>query len=140
MLTTEMKLETLQAAAGHLPDNEAIHMVNLLRYRSQADYGPGTDLPTCTGREAYFQRYVPAFHEIVAGRDIKPIWLGSVAHSLVVPDAERWDDIAIVVYPSYAVFRQVVESAAYKKQADPHRAAALEDWRLIATTAMPVPA
>lgn len=58
---------------------------------------------------------------------------------LVAPPDEQWDDIAIVEYPNFAAFRRVVESSDYKTEATPHRKAALEDWRLIATTRMELP-
>ena len=51
----------------------------------------------------------------------------------VAPAGEQWDDVALVERPSFEVFRTLVESEAYRKEADPHRAAALADWRLIAT-------
>ena len=42
-------------------------MVNLVRYKVKADYGgEHTDLPPCSGREAYFERYVAAFNQVAA--------------------------------------------------------------------------
>ena len=42
-------------------------------------------------------------------------------------------------YPSFDAFRTLVESDAYKTKADPHRSAALADWRLIATSKADLP-
>ncbi len=60
-------------------------------------------------------------------------WFGSVMTCLVAPPGERWDEIAIVRYPSFAAFRSYVESEAYETEAVPHKVAALDDWRLLAT-------
>lgn len=141
MTTVEVTAEAVQAAAA-IPEDSPIHMVNLLRYRDRADYGDRTDIEPCSGREAYHQRYVPAFGRIASaeGLDgIKPAWFGAVlAHIVASPD-EQWDDVAIVEYPSFAAFRRVVESPAYQAEAAPHREAALDDWRLIAATAVTLP-
>ena len=47
---------------------------------------------------------------------------------------EKWDMVALVRYPNFSAFRKVVESEMYIKDAQPHRIASLEDWKLYATT------
>ncbi len=136
MRTTEVHSEDVQAAEGVIPEGAPFFMLNLLRFRELADYGDRTDVAPSSGREAYHQRYVPAFGKIaarVAPDGIRVSWLGSVLARVVGPTDERWDEIAIVEYPSFAAFRRVTESPEYEAQAAPHRMAALEDWRLIAT-------
>ncbi len=141
--TTEFSSEALLAAAGAVPADQPIFMVNLVRYKERADYGgEHPDLPPCSGREAYFQRYVPAFNQVVAAlqaEGIKPVWLGGVLASIVAPSAEQWDHLVIVEYPTYAMLRRVLESPEYQAQADPHRRAALADWRFIATAKLDLP-
>ena len=132
MKTTEMTPESVQAAALAIPKDRAIVMLNLLRYRKEADYGDGTEFAPCSGREAYFTRYIPAFNAVATER-IRPTFLGDVQALIVGPADEPWDDVVLVEYSSYAAFRSLVESPEYKAKADPHRRAALEDWRLIAT-------
>lgn len=139
MPTTEMRSDALDVAMASVSPAQPIFMVNLLRYHERAQYGASADLPPCAGREAYFQRYVPAFSEVAEGTGIKPFWVGNVAAVIVAPSEERWDDVAIVEYPSFKAFRDLVDSDAYKANADPHRAAALADWRLIATNKMELP-
>lgn len=142
MKTLELTPEAVQTAANALPEDGPFHMVNLLRYREHADYGDRTDMPPCSGREAYYQRYVPAFNHVTAteGIDgIRAFWIGNVLARIVAPPDERWDDIAIVEYPSFAAFRRVIESPAYQAEAAPHRKAALDDWRLLATTEVALP-
>ena len=140
MPTTEMTPDALDAAAAAAGSgDQPIFMLNLLCYSDHADYAAGASFAPCSGREAYFERYVPAFGELAEGTGIKPFWIGNVAAGIVAPAGEQWDDVAIVEYPSFDAFRRLVESEAYRTKADPHRAAALADWRLIATSKADLP-
>lgn len=137
MPTTEITQGSMDEAAQALGDG-AVLMVNLLRYTTEARYEHG-DQPTCSGREAYFMRYVPAFAEVTEGQGIAAQWVGTVHAALAGPTEEAWDDVAIVRYPSFSAFRRVVESEDYRDKAAPHRRAALADWRLLATTQLSLP-
>ena len=140
MPTTEMTRNALdRAAAAAGQTDQPIFMLNLLRYNAQARYGDDAGFPPCSGREAYFQRYVPAFGALADGTGIRPSYIGTVLAGIVAPDGENWDDVAIVEYPSFDAFRTLVESDDYRSKADPHRVAALADWRLIATSKMDLP-
>ena len=131
--TTDINRSTLQIASRTLPDNSPVCMLNLLRYKEYADYNNAAGPSPCSGREIYMHRYVREFNRIAAADGVKVLFLGSVGVSLVAPDGELWDDIAIVEYPDFLTFRRIVESPDYITDAEPHRLAALEDWRLIAT-------
>lgn len=136
MRTTEVRLEDVQAAADMIPEDVPFFMLILLRFREHADYGDSMDVAPSSGREVYHGRYVPAFGQIAAqvgAEGIQFSWVGSVLARVVGPAEERWDEMAIVEYPSFAAFRRVTESPEYEAQAAPHRMAALEDLRLIAT-------
>ena len=85
------------------------------------------------------KRYVPAFGALAEGKGIKPVWIGQVLAGVVAPPGEQWDDMAIVEYPDFDSFRKLVESPDYKAKADPHRRAALADWRLILTVKADLP-
>lgn len=142
MPTTEINDDAVLAAAEIIPDGSPVVMLNLVRYNERADYGGHTDLAACSGQEAYFQRYAPAFNAVAAAEgvtDIQVLYLGNVAAALAAPDSERWDNIVLVQYPSLAAFRAVTESPQYKSEAYPHRKAALADWRLIATSQITLP-
>lgn len=142
MKTVDITPEAVQAAAEAIPEDSPFHMVNLLRYREHADYGDRTDIEPCSGREAYYQRYLPAFNHVTVAdgiEGIKVFWIGAVLARVVAPSDEQWDDVAIVEYPSFAAFRRVTESPTYGAEAAPHRKAALEDWRLIATASVTLP-
>ena len=142
MQTTELTPESISLAATAIPENTPFVMLNLLRYKVEADYGRSTGLHPCSGREAYYKRYVPAFAEVAGlfGRStsFRPILVGSVLAHLVAPVDELWDDLVLVEYTDFAAFRAVVESPEYRRIADPHRRAALADWRLLATSPQPM--
>jgi hypothetical protein len=78
-------------------------------------------------------RYLPAFDRIASPlEDSHPLWLGTVLSQVVGPPDVHWDDIALIQYENFALFRTIVESDAYASEADPHRNAGLEDWQLLA--------
>lgn len=143
MQTVEMTPEAVRAAAGVLPEGVPIFMLNLLRYRERADYRGRAGQAPCSGREAYFQRYVPAFNEaaarVEATDEIKILFVGSALAGVVAPPGERWDDVAVVEYANFAAFQRVVGSPAYEVEAAFHRTAALADSRLIAMVKMALP-
>jgi uncharacterized protein (DUF1330 family) len=133
---TKINEAAVQAAANTSIDDGPVFMVNLLRYKKHAEYDNPADGAPCSGREAYFQRYVPAFNNIAANENVKVFFVGNVYSTLVAPEGEQWDDVAIVEYPSFAAFRRITECAAYHATAAPHRNAALENWRLLKTSKM----
>ncbi|MGI4747866.1 MAG: hypothetical protein ACRYGI_16095 [Janthinobacterium lividum] len=139
----ELAPEALDAAGHALEGVGPVLMINLLRYRLQSDYGDGTKLPPCSGKEAYFGRYLPAFAKVVEriarGTTFAPVLLGCVHATLVAPAGEVWDDIAIIEYPSFDALRRIVSSADYAAEAAPHRRAALADWRFFAATKVELP-
>lgn len=145
MKTTDLAPEAVQAAADVIREDGPVFMLNLLRYRERADYGDRTDVAPCSGREAYYQRYIPAFNTVASAKiasadEIRIFWIGTVLAGMVAPPDERWDDVAIVEYADFAAFRRVIESPEYEAEAAPHRRAALEDWRQIATATATLPA
>jgi hypothetical protein len=133
----ELHTAQLVAAAQDIPVGQPVTMLNLLRYRPQAEYAHGTDLPPVSGREAYFTRYLPAFGIVAQPYGASsPVWLGHVTAHLVAPDGAAWDDIALIAYPTFEIFRSIVTSDAYAADAHPHREAALQDWLFL--TAIPL--
>ena len=142
MPTAEIDADALRAAADVIPADSPIVMLNLVRYHAQADYSGHTDQAGCSGQEAYLLRYAPAFNAVAAAEGltgIEVLYLGRVTAALAAPAEERWDNIVLVKYPSFAAFRTVTESSRYLAEAYPHRKAALADWRLIATSPIALP-
>jgi hypothetical protein len=140
MTTTELDPAIVGTVGAERRTDTQVFMLNLLRFRERADYGVGSEFTPCSGKEAYLQRYLPAFAKVAAGDGTSLFFAGEVFASLVGPTDEHWDDIAIVVYPTFDVFRKITDDPQYAKEADPHRRAALLDWRLIATTKLTMPA
>ena len=121
-------VRTLLAGIG---DGEPVVMINLLRYREQADYGSRTDIEPCSGREAY-RRYMKQAVAFVIAVGGAVVWQGAPKALLLGPPEERWDLALLVRYPSKEAFLTMVSDPAYQT-ITVHRTAALEDSRLIAT-------
>lgn len=138
MKTIGLDLENFRNVARKLPADGPVFMVNLLRYRDRALYDGHSEEALCSGREAYHRRYLPVFQRLAANTDYKLRFFGAVAARLVGPEGAQWDDVAIVEYPSYASFLDIVDSDAYRSEANHHRLAALEDFRLFVAEAQGV--
>lgn len=130
----EITLQALDAAERAIPPGQPVYMLNLLRYRAYARYedGFGFGAAPCSGREAFHERYRPAFRRLAAGKPLARIFSGPLLASLVGPQSERWDEAAINEYGDFAAFRSIVDTETYRREAAPHRHAALEDFRLLA--------
>jgi hypothetical protein len=140
MRTIEITQQDMLAAEVAVTGNTGFFMLNMLRYKSQAEYGSAYNFEPCTGQEAYFKRYIPAFLELAASYpEIKPFWIGSPLTTLVPGSAEKWDTIALISYPNFQSFKDIVESEAYLRHALPHRLAAIDDWKLVATVTADLP-
>ncbi|MFQ5698215.1 MAG: DUF1330 domain-containing protein [Myxococcota bacterium] len=132
MGSVEPKPESVEALLAAAEEDGPIIMINLLRYRERAAYPEGFDAEPCSGREAY-ARYSAVAMQTLAGVGARPLWLGAVQATVIAPQGESWDDAILVEYPSRKAFVDMVTSEKYQSGA-PHRTAALEDSRLIATT------
>ncbi len=117
-------------------DRKPIIMVNLLRFRGQADYG-GSGGPAITGREAY-NRYARGVLPLLWETGGQLLWQGHVRTTFIAPDGEAWDEAALVYYPSRAAFIRMVTSAPYQEVMK-HRTAALDDSRLFETRTRRLP-
>lgn len=102
-------------------------MLNLLRYKEQASGGEGS------GEEAYRQYGAQAV-KMVEERGGKLLWMGRPDQVLIGDeDANRWDAVALVSYPSRKAFIDMVSQPDYQK-AHEHRESGLADSVLIAMT------
>ena len=117
-----------------------IVMLNLLRFRSIADYAATPELapPTAVSGADAFARYIdhtlPLLRE--SGGDV--LFLGNGERFLIGPPNERWDLAMLVRQGSVASFLAFASNEAYLAGVG-HRTAALEDSRLLALTEIPVP-
>ena len=110
-------------ASGNL--NESVVMLNLLRYRAEAEPGFGVD--GLSGRDAYGV-YGQRFAELHPRYGGEPIWMGRALNSII--GAEDWDIVILVRYPTRRQVLAMFEDPDYQAIA-PIRAAALADSRLI---------
>ncbi|AMA58969.1 hypothetical protein [Bradyrhizobium sp. CCGE-LA001] len=128
----EITLQALDAAERAIPSGQPIYMLNLIRYRAQAHYEDGFDAEPCSGREAFDERYRPAFRRLAAGKPLVRVLSVPLLASLVGSPSERWDEVALNEYGDFATFRSIVDTETYRREVAPHRHAALEDFRLFA--------
>jgi uncharacterized protein (DUF1330 family) len=107
-----------ELAAGD-PD-EPIVMLNLLRFAGDE------------GAASYYEGYGAAVQPILERIGAHVDWQGDVG-SVVIgdPDADRWDAVLLVSYPSRSAFLDMIRSPDYQEIAK-LRAAGLADSRLIA--------
>ena len=136
-MTTDVNSKNFEQLAKGLPEGQPFYMVNLQRFREIAAYTDGTTPAGKTGQEAYFKGYLPGFAAVAKEfhlESIQPIFAGMVKGIVAGPSDELWHATAIIAYPDFNAFRRIVESDSYLQRADPHRRAALADWRLIAST------
>ena len=124
-------VDHVRSLLAGIGDGEPVVMINLLRYRDQADYGGRADIEPCSGSEAY-RRYMKLAFAFVTGVGGSLVWQGAPKAMLIGPSQERWDLALLVRYPSKAAFLAMVSDPAYQA-ITVHRTAALEDSRLIAT-------
>ena len=116
------------AALLAAPDDRPVVMLNLLKFKPEADDGSGA-----TGQESY-ERYARAMRTVVESQGGRFLWLGRV-DSLVIGDADAadFDVVGIVEYPSRAKFVEIATSDRVR-EIGVDRAAGLESQWLIAAT------
>ncbi|HNO31494.1 MAG TPA: DUF1330 domain-containing protein [Anaerolineales bacterium] len=98
-------------------------MVNLLKFKANAEYPDGAD-SHLTGAEAYarYGKAVRAHVEAVGG---KTGYAGPVTGLLLGEVEELWDMIALAEYPSRAAMMAMIQSPEYQEIAR-HRSAGLQ--------------
>lgn len=135
MKAIEIKEQNMSAAEAIIPVNSPLFMLNLLRFKQEATYTEQfKNLAKCTGREAYFNRYIPIFLELAsANKDIKPHFFGKILAGLILDENEKWDNLGLIGYPNFKSFKDLLDSETYKAKALPHRLAAIEDYKLLVT-------
>lgn len=113
-------------------DKGKIVMLNLLKFKSEADYSnfnsikPETQI---TGKEAY-QLYMDSTLPELEKAGSKIIFYGSSYHFLIGPETEIWDAVLLVEHQSVLKFMEFAKNEDYLKGVG-HREAALEDSRLL---------
>ena len=117
-------------------DPNPVVMLNLLRFKDQADYSGAPELAPetpITGRQAY-QRYAAHTMPFLALAGSEVLFLGDAGAALIGPTDEAWDQVLLVRHASMAAFVQFATNAEYLVGTG-HRTAALADSRLIPVAA-----
>ena len=120
----------MAAFLAEFPGDTSVVMLNLLRFREQAEYPPGEDEEPCTGFEAYI-RYGGGVMPMIESAGGERVWQGRPAAMLIGPQDKHWNLAVLVRYPTAQAFVNMVSSPEYQEIAR-HRGAALVDSRLIA--------
>lgn len=109
-----------------------VTMLNLLRFRKEADY---TDLEQLkpagkiSGEEAY-ELYMKHTFPLLKEVGSRVIYYGKSKDFLIGPSEEKWDAILLVEHKSVEKFISFSQNLEYLKTAG-HRMAGLEDSRLL---------
>lgn len=102
-------------------------MLNLLKFKARAEGESGS------GRDAY-GRYGDTVKKMIEDRGGTLLWQGRPDHVFIGDvDANEWDAVALVSYPSRQSFIEMVSTPEYE-QAHEHREAGLADTVVIACT------
>jgi uncharacterized protein (DUF1330 family) len=127
---TEINWDQLDSAIAAYPPDVPAFMFNLLRFHETAHYGDSS-YTACSGQEAYLTRYIPAFNNVVGPLGGSEMVYGGAVLAGIVGEADQpWHAVGLVRYPRLQTFYDVTQNAEYLATAEPHRKAALADWRL----------
>ncbi|MEM9676000.1 MAG: DUF1330 domain-containing protein [Bacteroidota bacterium] len=113
-------------------DKGRIVMLNLLRFKSIADYSQLASLKPekdISGEEAY-RLYMEYTEPLLEKAGSRVLFYGSSGNFLIGLEEEKWDAVLLVEHESVARFMAFAQDEEYLKTAG-HRTAALEDSRLL---------
>ena len=77
-----------------------------------------------------FARYSEEFNKLMGPKGVKSVFQGKWLMSLI--GEEEWDLVAVVLYPTIAIWQTMVQDEEYHKISH-HRSGAILDARLIIT-------
>ena len=132
---TERYLDVTQEAGAALFRRQiqgAVIMLNLLRFREEADYSANPELAPpepISGREAY-QKYIDLTLPFLTKTGGEIVLLGDGGQYLIGPKDEHWDLVMLIRQTSLQDFLSFSSNEEYKIVLG-HRTAALEDSRLL---------
>ena len=109
-----------------------VTMLNLLRFREEADYSAAPELAPdtpITGRRAY-EIYAGHTLPFLAAEGGEVTFTGEGGHFLIGPEDEQWDMVMLVRHASVEGFIAMASNRAYLAGIG-HRVAALADSRLL---------
>ncbi len=116
------------AALQNYPTDQAITMVNIIKYRAHTEEG-------LSGR-ALYQRYIENIYPLIQKAKGRLVWQGDVAQMVIGDENGKPDQIFLVEYPSVTNFLEMIASPAYQAIGK-DRTLALEYGGLIACQPSP---
>lgn len=132
-VTTYLNVSEQQGAAFFgAPGEGPVVMLNLLRFRENADYSHAPELAPETpisGREAY-ARYMREMLPLLQHSGGEVLFSGTCANFLIGPTSETWDYVLVVRQSSKASFLAFA-SDPESQRITAHRTAAISDSRLL---------
>ncbi len=107
-------------------------MLNLLKFAERADGDGGDGSKSSSGRESY-ARYGDRVRSMLEETGARVLFQGRADSVVIGGDADDWDAVILVEYPSRAAFIEMTSSPKYQ-EVSKDRTAGLADSRLIAMT------
>ena len=128
----EKQFESFLGSGG---TGEPVALCHLLKFREVADYSDHPSEKPCSGKVAY-HRYLDQAIEYIEAHGGTVVFNGDVNGLLIGPEAESWDEVLLVQFPTVETVTDMMSSQKYQDIGH-HRLAGLEDTRLftVATTA-----
>ena len=125
---------------GDFPDSKPVAVVHMLCFNETAIYpsnSPHASAKPTSGRDAFWERYVPAGNRVAEQLGVKPaetLFFSQSVANLLHHNYVNWDVVTVRKYESFAEYARYQKSREYLDQAAPHRDAALKNWSLVACT------
>jgi len=107
-------------------------MLNLLKFAERATGGGGNDDGAQSGRDSY-TRYGDRVRSMLEQTGARILWQGRADSVVIGGEADEWDAVILVEYPSRKAFIDMTSSPKYE-EVSKDRTAGLADSRLIAMT------
>ena len=113
------------------PDAGEIHLLNLFKFREQAEYSDGRTT-NLSGKEAY-EIYSKSMVEVLNKYSAEVVFFSDITGLIIGEVDELWDAFVIVKYPSRQALLDMVNSDEFKAFSI-HREAGLEGQLNIETS------
>ena len=134
MQMNELNKAALDEASRTVGDGPVV-MVNLLWFRDKPEYPPGFEGAKPDARSAYYEGYVDAFRVVAQEVSVTPevVYVGQNLSGVLAGPDDDWEEIVLVRYQTFGDLRKMIESETYARIANPHRKAAIANWRFFVT-------
>lgn len=135
---TPIRTKDYLSLVDDFPDNVPVTVVHMLRFNPTAIYpasSPHASLAPISGRDAFYQRYIPAGTAAAQEFGIQAgesRFFSTTVTNLLIHNDTPWDVVAVRAYKTFGEYARYQASQQYKENAVPHRDAALMDWSLVA--------